>query len=572
MVEPEENEDSLTENILQKRILPVRRIFMLSSLLFFIGYSYTVNEGFGIPLLLQAGLSERYAPIVFGISSIVSVFVAEYLGSASDRCTSLLGRRRPYIIGLSITVLIAAMAYPYGVTLSNLFKLKDNSKTAYVISHTTVCVVAFDVFLDMANSIDRSYLVDSITTQQKDIGNSIFSALISAGSCIGAIVSSLDWERIFKLSTGGQTKVVFVTIIMLLFVCIGLTLNSVKEPHVGKDGKIKQYSNSSRCYMCCNYFAFDLYRKSTNTIEYEMESSLSYEQTSVAVVTTEDSVTSVMEHANPREESEINGDSQYESTSVPDTVSNAISDVSMSEIGEPSFNEECFDDLTVESTCKNSLETFHNDAMDQHATVFFKSKATSAFNTLRTFRIKILGAINFIRSLSAATVWLWVTNLLEWIALLSFTFFLTNYVGSIVYNGSADADTNSESFRNYNKGIRMGFACQSIGYGSSFIFSLLFKRIITVIRLRELCIGIHVLTFVSLGLLVSFNSIYLVASVHVIFGWFGALLQIIPFTIIQQYKVRTYMANYYCCCNYNVCIFKYIAYSHSKLVRSICQI
>jgi len=62
-----------------KRRLPLRRMFMLSSLLFFVGYSYAINEGFGIPLLLEAGLSERYAPIIFGLSSIVSVFVGEYL-------------------------------------------------------------------------------------------------------------------------------------------------------------------------------------------------------------------------------------------------------------------------------------------------------------------------------------------------------------------------------------------------------------------------------------------------------------------------------------------------------------
>ena len=66
-LETEANHDSLNENGLQKKILPIRRIFMLSSLLFFIGYSYAIIEGFGIPL---SGLSERYAPIVFGISSI----------------------------------------------------------------------------------------------------------------------------------------------------------------------------------------------------------------------------------------------------------------------------------------------------------------------------------------------------------------------------------------------------------------------------------------------------------------------------------------------------------------------
>ena len=542
MAEPEENDDALTETTSQKRLLPVRRIFMLSSLLFYVGYSYSINEGFGIPLLLEAGLSELYAPIVFGVSSILSVFVAEYLGSASDRCTSLLGRRRPYIIGLSVIVLAAAIVYPYGVTLSSMLKLKGNSKAAYVITHTAVCVIVFDVFLDMTNAIDRSYLIDSMTTQQSNTGNSIFSALTNAGACVGGLTASLDWERILGLSTGGQTKVVFVTIILVLFVCVILTLNSVKEPHIGKDGEIRCSNNSrrSRCYICCNYFSFDVYKKSVKTIEYELqpiEPSSSDEHTIGNVAgMAEDSLNSVTEHGNKREgptiiEQSFNYEDTSGSVSVQESVLTTVDFSSKTELQniEKSCNEQCSDDLTVVSEISQKpVVTLEMST---------KNKMNCVFKLPRLLYIQILSAVNFIRSLSVATIWLWITHFLEWIAVLSLNFFLTIYVASVVYNGSADADPSSESFRNYNKGIRMGFACQSIEFGSSFIFSLLFKRIISVIRLRELVIGIHILTFISSGLLIIFSNIYLVASLCIIIGWFYALVEIIPFTIIQQYKV-----------------------------------
>ena len=542
MAEAEENEDALTETTPQKRVLPVRRIFMLSSLLFYVGYSYSINEGFGIPLLLEAGLSELYAPIVFGVSSILSVFVAEYLGSASDRCTSLLGRRRPYIIGLSVIVLAAAIVYPYGVTLSSVFKLKGNSKAAYVITHTAVCVIVFDVFLDMTNAIDRSYLIDSMTTQQSNTGNSIFSALTNAGACVGGLIASLDWEKIFGLSTGGQTKVVFVTIILVLFVCVILTLNSVKEPHIGKDGEIQWRSNNSRrsrCYICCNYFSFDLYKKSVKTIEYELqpiESSSSDEHTIGNVAGMAEDY--VAEHGNKSEEPTIieqsfNYEDTSDSASVQESVLTTVDFSSKTELQniEKSCNEQCSDNLIVVSEIsQKSVVTLEMSA---------KNKMNCVFKLPRLLYIQILSAVNFIRSLSVATIWLWITHFLEWIAVLSLNFFLTIYVATVVYNGSADADPSSESFRNYNKGIRMGFACQSIEFGSSFIFSLLFKRIISVIRLRELVIGIHILTFISSGLLIIFSNIYLVASLCIIIGWFYALVEIIPFTIIQQYKVCT---------------------------------
>ena len=105
---------------------------------------------------------------------------------------TLVGRRRPHIIKLSAVLLIGATAYPYAISVSSLFKLRGNSKVAYIISHTAVCMILFDVFLDMMNAINRSYLIDSVMTQQSVIGNSIFTALGSAGFCMGSLVSALD--------------------------------------------------------------------------------------------------------------------------------------------------------------------------------------------------------------------------------------------------------------------------------------------------------------------------------------------------------------------------------------------
>jgi len=405
----------------------------------------------------------------------------------------------------------------------------------------------------MTNSIDRSYLVDSIATQQSDIGNSIFSALTSAGACMGALIASLDWEGIFKLSTGGQTKVVFATIIIVLFVCISLTLCSVKEPHIGKDGKVQQNSDNSKWtkyYICCNYFAFDLYKRlSISGVEYELQQIEDYEMSNVALIQDNEDINSITEYTSENEEqtdeqSTICQNIIEESklTSMQDSLPSEISSVNeQRELEEHLFTEQTSDDLTtlIPKTASQESITMSitDDTVNQRVTDMLTGKAVWIFNIPKALYNRVLGAVNFVKSLSGATVWLWITHLLGWVTELSLNIFVTNYVGSVVYNGSADADPSSESFRNYAKGIRMGFACQSIEYGSSFIFSLLFKRIISIIRLRELSISIHVLTFISSGLLVAFHSIYWVGFLYIIFGWYSAIIQIIPFTIIQQYKV-----------------------------------
>ena len=88
----------------------------------------------------------------------------------------------------------------------------------------------------MINTLDRSYLFDSISPQQSSYGNAVFSFMTSAGSLFGALLSAPNWVTILHLSNGSQTKVVFATVVLL--VCVIITINSVKEPKIGKDGKL----------------------------------------------------------------------------------------------------------------------------------------------------------------------------------------------------------------------------------------------------------------------------------------------------------------------------------------------
>ena len=456
---------------LMKSPLPRRRMFMLSAVSFFVGYSYAINDGFGVPLLLVAGMKEQYAPHVLGISAIINLFLGGYLGSLSDRCTSPLGRRRPFIIGLIILLLIVAIIYPYGTALSDAFQLKRSSHTIYLIFHTAICVIIFDVCLDMTNALDRSYLLDSITTQQDLAGNAIFTFMTSTGSFFGAILSALNWETILHLSNGGQTKIVFATVIVILLVCILLTINSVKEPKIRKDGELDTTYNS-RWTKYFNYFAFNTYNRHKETIINE-------------TFQTEE-----------RQSMLYNGDS---------------------------FEHE----LETSTQSKSIIQ--QNSAMSLHKCCNFITKA---------LYLRIHNSIYFIRSLSTATLFLWLTQVLEWMTMLSLLFFITHFIGTIVYDGSPDAEPNTKDRKDYDKGVRMGFLCQSIGFASSLLFSLfLYSKYCNIIKNRKAYISIHVLTFLATGLLIWSKSIYLISSAYVIFGCFYSWIQIIPFILLENYKV-----------------------------------
>uniref|UniRef100_A0AAV2L3J4 Solute carrier family 45 member 3 n=1 Tax=Knipowitschia caucasica TaxID=637954 RepID=A0AAV2L3J4_KNICA len=74
------------------------------------------------PLLLEAGVEERYMTMVLGIGPVLSLFLTPFVGSASDNCNSRYGRRRPFIWLLSLGVLIALLIIPNAdILASSLF-------------------------------------------------------------------------------------------------------------------------------------------------------------------------------------------------------------------------------------------------------------------------------------------------------------------------------------------------------------------------------------------------------------------------------------------------------------------
>lgn len=79
-----------------------------------IEFSYAAETAFVSPLLLKIGVKHQKMTLVWALSPMVGFFLCPFLGSLSDRCRSKMGRRRPFIILLSIGVLLGLLLVPNG--------------------------------------------------------------------------------------------------------------------------------------------------------------------------------------------------------------------------------------------------------------------------------------------------------------------------------------------------------------------------------------------------------------------------------------------------------------------------
>ena len=232
----EEDEAPAAAVVWKRRPLPLSRLrlLMLVSLAFAIDFCYSVEVGYGIPALLKTGVDEKYATIIWGVGPLLGVLFQGYLGSASDRCTSSWGRRRPFIAVIAAGLSLGLLVFPYGRPVATALGLEGHAAANFVVFFTFCALVALDFCLDQLQSAVRMYLLDSVPAKEGERGNFIYSAAMGLGACFGSALSAVSWENVSFLthltrSQDIQVQVVFAGALAVVLVCTVASLMSVKE-------------------------------------------------------------------------------------------------------------------------------------------------------------------------------------------------------------------------------------------------------------------------------------------------------------------------------------------------------
>ena len=67
------------------------------------------------------GISESIASTAFSLSAVIAIFIYLIFGFLSDRCSSKLGRRRPFIIICLVFVSLGTFIQYLGNSLNSIF-------------------------------------------------------------------------------------------------------------------------------------------------------------------------------------------------------------------------------------------------------------------------------------------------------------------------------------------------------------------------------------------------------------------------------------------------------------------
>lgn len=231
-----------------------------------IEFSYAAETAFVSPTLLKIGVQHQHMTLVWCLSPLVGFFLTPVLGSMSDRCKSNFGRRRPFILILSIGVLLGLLLVPNGESLGYAFgdeyprtsndtiipikSILPHRSTAQDVSYeedetltsstrsphpwgilfTILGTVLLDFDADACQSPSRAYLLDVTIPEDHAKGLSTFTIMAGLGGFMGYSLGGIDWDNtLIGQAFGGHVRAVFSLITIIFILCVFFTITSFSE-------------------------------------------------------------------------------------------------------------------------------------------------------------------------------------------------------------------------------------------------------------------------------------------------------------------------------------------------------
>lgn len=243
-----------------------RELLTISAAVMGIEFAYAAETAFVSPTLLKIGVSQSHMTLIWCLSPLVGFFLTPILGSLSDRCKSPLGRRRPFIILLSIGVVLGLLLVPNGKAIGKMMGDKyyhkdldmptgrifpeSSNLTEYDygessteppgppsdlhtyhpwgIFFTIIGTVLLDFDADACQSPSRAYLLDVTLPEDHAIGLATFTIMAGLGGSLGYAMGGIDWGALGTFF-GGHVRFVFTIVLFIFIFCVVTTITSFNE-------------------------------------------------------------------------------------------------------------------------------------------------------------------------------------------------------------------------------------------------------------------------------------------------------------------------------------------------------
>ncbi|CAM1302243.1 Uncharacterised protein g3194 [Pycnogonum litorale] len=450
-----------------------------------IEFCYAAETAFVSPTLLGLGLQKSFMSLMWCFSPVIGMILSPVLGSLSDNCSSPMGRRRPFIILLSVIIVLGLIFTPNGKDIGYLLDDTDSiqfngnisatenngSVSADVVKHgssnghhrmgiffTVIGTVLLDFGSDACQSPARTYLLDVTTEDDHAVGLSMFTVMAGLGGSMGYAIGGINWEATsVGESLGGHIRAVFTLVTIVFVILVILTITSFKEIPLQQSEEIGISTLTPHCNEMNEYRRLNNENVSSNNKKYGINDA---------------------------------GCSSNEGTTVNPELETS-NDINLQ------FKEES---LTLNVSQK----------------VTWKHYLKSIVRMPKSVR------------------WLCITNLFCWMSLVCYSLYFTDFVGECVFEGDPDSDDQAKR-KLFEEGVRFGCWGMCVYSLSCSAYSLLIGRLIKRVGAKPVYISgqlVYSLGMIMMGICRNKIAVILLSSTA---GVMYATLFTMPYMLVAQY-------------------------------------
>lgn len=168
-----------------------------------------------------------------GVGPVLGLIFIPLIGSASDRCSSSYGRRRPFIWLLSLGVLTALLIIPHADVLAARLSWTGPARPNQTLQ-VGVLIVGV-VLLDFCGQVcftPLEALLSDLYDGREECAHAFatFSFMASLGACVGYLLPALNWSaNPLSVFLGGQAEVLFTHLILIFIISLLVTMKMSAE-------------------------------------------------------------------------------------------------------------------------------------------------------------------------------------------------------------------------------------------------------------------------------------------------------------------------------------------------------
>ncbi len=203
-------------------------LILLSSIVCGIEFCYSAETAFVTPTLLTFGVPINSTTTIWCLSPCIGFFLSPIMGSLSDTCKSSFGRRRPFIVLLSLGIIIGLILVPNGDYISKLLSLSHS----WAVFITIIGAVLLDFCCDACQSPSRAFLFEVTLPEDHAIGLSTFTIMAGFGGAVGYLIGAINWENVYFVQSilgANHERIVFMLCTLAFVICAILTITSFRE-------------------------------------------------------------------------------------------------------------------------------------------------------------------------------------------------------------------------------------------------------------------------------------------------------------------------------------------------------